>query len=347
METTDKSSVGTPLDYTYVVDSDIKLEAWANNPTAANYTSVLIKKGTWSLVKQVNVYNGAAIDLDASSTKRIVGEAGSKLVFDLTGSTSQVACIKGKVDGTAPNLVNPGADHSIDGVILECIGAHEVYGFSKCANVTNCEVTVIRSNVGTGLKQAVSHGFNECTNLINCIGNSKATGTSTSGDDGVGDATGFISCTNLINCTGKGEATGNASAGNTGTGIGRGFQYCYNLVNCTGEGKGTGSGPGVDYGNGYGFHSCRHLTNCVGSGTGFGTTVVGYGFYNCHSMTLNGPSAASTSGGPYASNCTVGYSSGGTPADTAAGGWNRTVVISPKDEEAEREHESPPEPAVK
>ena len=59
-----------------MVDSNAKLTAWANNDKSGgqDYTSVLIRKGTWTSSKGVN--------LDAAGTKVVVGEAGSKLVFN-------------------------------------------------------------------------------------------------------------------------------------------------------------------------------------------------------------------------------------------------------------------------
>ena len=62
--------------YTYVVDSDQALIDWANNDKnkGQDYTSVLIKNGVWTCNKGVN--------LTETRTEVIVGEAGSKLVFD-------------------------------------------------------------------------------------------------------------------------------------------------------------------------------------------------------------------------------------------------------------------------
>lgn len=62
--------------FTYVVDSDQALIDWANNDRnrGQDYTSVLIKNGVWTCNKGVN--------LTETGTEVIVGEAGSKLVFD-------------------------------------------------------------------------------------------------------------------------------------------------------------------------------------------------------------------------------------------------------------------------
>lgn len=62
--------------FTYVVDSDQALEDWANNVEGNDYTSVLIRKGEWTINKGIN--------LTLTNTFRIKGEAGAKLVFNLT-----------------------------------------------------------------------------------------------------------------------------------------------------------------------------------------------------------------------------------------------------------------------
>jgi hypothetical protein len=54
---------------TYVVDSNAKLAAWAANTAGNDYTTVLIKTGTWT----INTW----IDLIYAGTKRVISEAGN------------------------------------------------------------------------------------------------------------------------------------------------------------------------------------------------------------------------------------------------------------------------------
>ena len=63
--------------YTFVVDSNEAFAAWANNDRSKgqDYTSVLIRRGTWTSTK--------GVDLTNAGTYSIKGEPGSKLVFNL------------------------------------------------------------------------------------------------------------------------------------------------------------------------------------------------------------------------------------------------------------------------
>ena len=190
--------------YTFVVDSSAALTAWANNDRSGgkDYTSVLIRKGTWTSSKGVN--------LTAAGTKVVVGEAGSKLVFN--GGE------KGLYYATVPT----GPEYHMCGVTVEStVTGNTVtgYGFDSCVNLTNCSGTVT-GGAGTG------YGFWSCVNLTNCSG----TGTGTNGA-----GAGFWSCVNLTNCSGTGTGTNDAGAG---------FWSCARLTNCSGTGTGTNSGFG-------------------------------------------------------------------------------------------------------
>ena len=191
-------------EFTFVVDSDDALAAWANNTAGNNYTSVLIKKGTWTSSKEVN--------LTTAGTKVVVGQAGSLLSF-----TSSYGLRYSSTPTTS--------DYWMMGVSVECTSSGD--GFYNCTNLTNCtgigtygcyHCANLTGCTGSG----TSYGFYSCTNLTNCTGN----GRSTSSGYGVG----FYNCTNLTNCTGNG----------TGSGYdGYGFNNCRIMMSCKPSGSST------------------------------------------------------------------------------------------------------------
>ncbi len=73
--------------YTYVVDSDEALAQFANNAPGNDYTSVLIRKGDWTLTRVL---------LFTPVTKVIQGEPGSRIIIDISpGSASNTSWIIG------------------------------------------------------------------------------------------------------------------------------------------------------------------------------------------------------------------------------------------------------------
>lgn len=170
--------------YTYVVDSDQALIDWANNDRnkGQDYTSVLIKKGTWTSAIGVNLTN--------AGTKVVIGEAGSKIIINSANET-----IAGIYYTTAPK----GYEHYITGVTLNKNGEGDEqgqhYGFMNCVNLSHC-VSITRGNSG------ISHGFNKCSNLSLCSGEGYGNEISNLGGFG------FSDCTNLNNCMGIGIGKG-------------------------------------------------------------------------------------------------------------------------------------------
>ena len=202
--------------FTFVVDSNEKLAAWANATEDNDYTSVLIKKGEWT--------SNIGVNLTTAGTKVVVGEAGSKLVFN-----SAEKCI---YYDTPPNK----SEYYMLGVTVE--GTSISYGFNSCANLTNCTGTgfYLCANLTNCTGTGISYGFNSCANLTNCTG--------------TGSRTGFHLCTNLTNCT--------------GTGINYGFNSCANLTNCTGTGTGGDNGYGFKLCNNViGCKAGGHCTTAV------------------------------------------------------------------------------------
>ena len=170
------STVSNCEQFTFVVDSNEKLTAWANNSGGYDYTSVLIKKGEWTSTTGVN--------LTTAGTKVVVGEPGSKLVFNNVE--------KGLYYDTAPTR----SEYYMRGVTVTVVNGNGIgSGFYSCTNLTNCTGT------GTGNGNGSGNGFRSCTNLTNCTG----TGTGTGNGNGIG----FHSCTVVIGCKAGGHCTTN------------------------------------------------------------------------------------------------------------------------------------------
>lgn len=227
----------TNSDYTYIVDSNEKLAAWAKNDTSngQDYTSVLICKGEWTSSVEVNLTN--------AGTKIIVGAPGSKLVFidtdyglryDTPPATQDCYMLGVSVESQGAgctllkNCIN----------LTNCTGVSHgnyAYVFSDCTNLTNCAGTATIVNDG-----AV---FYKCTSLTNCLGE---------GNGQFSPCPGFEDCANLTNCTGVSEGS---------EADGWGFYKCTSLTNCTGKGNGL-------YGasKGRGFYLCYGLSRCKAGG---------------------------------------------------------------------------------
>ena len=188
--------------FTFVVDSNEKLTAWANNSGGYDYTSVLIKKGEWT--------SNTGVNLTTAGTKVVVGEPGSKLVFNNVEKSLYYNAVPTEPDyymrGVAVTVGTGSGNNAVS-----------VSGFSSCTNLTNCTGT------GSGSGNGYGYGFDLCTNLTNCTGTGTGTGSRYS------DSYGFRSCTNLTNCTGTG----------TGTGYGYGFYDCTVVIGCKAGGHCT------------------------------------------------------------------------------------------------------------
>lgn len=241
--------------FTFVVDSNEKLTAWANNDKASgqDYTSVLIKKGEWTSTTGVN--------LTTAGTKVVVGEAESELVF----SNYE----KGLYYDIPPNS----PDYYMLGVTVKSTntlssGLTYCYAFHSCSNLTNCTGTGTADSTG----DAKGYGFFNCSNLTNCEGRGYCEGR------GNVQGYGFANCGILTNCYGTSACT------STFTGSGYGFYSCTDIVGC--RGVGTGAGKGEYAGSGYGFSECSYLSNCTGTGNGNGLSAgFGYSFVKCDNLT--------------------------------------------------------------
>ena len=302
--------------FTYVVDSNQKLLDWANNEQGNDYSSVLIKKGTWSSSVGVNLSN--------CGTKVVVGEVGSKLSFTDVEKGLHYDEVPTNSEYYMLN-VNVQVTKNSNGY---------VYSFYRCTNLTNC--------TGTSTGTSRSFGFSYCDNLTNCRGISISTGTSS--------GSGFASCTNLANCTGTGSSTyANGTSfercdnlvnctgeGSSTNSYGFGFASCTNLANCTGTGSSTYAngisfdrcdnlvnctGTGYGYGYGKGFDKCTKLTNCSGTGTG----TEGTGFSDCSGVSKCKAGGNCTSEVFLDSYASQSMNNTYACADTPEGGFNNTT----------------------
>ena len=160
--------------FTYVVDSNAKLAAWINNTSGNDYTSVLIKSGTWEA-------GNNTLNLTTTGTKVVEGEYGSVLHF------TSATCVK--YDALPADL-----QCYMKGVSLLVETTAAGYGsFQNIINMYNCYVHVVGSNgsPSNGI------GFNGCYNLIECTGLV----------EGARISMPFSACRKLLYCRGQGTGT--------------------------------------------------------------------------------------------------------------------------------------------
>jgi len=306
--------------FTFVVDSNEALAAWADNTAGNDYSRVLIKAGTWT---RNIVHPGGGfiapltgIDLSDGRTMSVVGEAGSRIVINSSGGGfHQGAGIRGNATVADGGSVSPGTDfffHNVN-VHFHRSGVGSGFAFWGCATLVNCTGSGSGGGAGHGIG-----GFRDCVNLINCSG--------IGGEAGDG-AAGFFNCTDLTSCIGTGGPRS----------LGHGFLGCVNLATCTGGGGGAG------------FRECRFPVNCIGSsnGTGAGFAQCRTGFGNRRGV---GASGAATF-----DRCLMAQGAGNPStndwANTAEGGWNdpgvspvlATLDMSPDGEDALSENAAPAE----
>ncbi len=290
------------LDYTYVVDSNKKLEDWAKNVSGNDYTSILIKKGEWTL----NIpADGSFIGIDfiKSNTIKVSGEIGSSIHI-------KNIAYNGQYFGLYNNVPYDGYQY-IKNIKVSCDSGNVGDGtaFSNFNKITNCIGNGISNASGAGI--GYGYGFSNCNNLTNCSGT------------GIGFRTGcgFFNCNNFTLCVGTGTGTGPV----VGTGYGYGFSNCNNFTLCNGNGNGTNAGSLSGIITGCGFFKCNDFTLSNGTGTGTGSGK-GYGFSECRCFVLCKPSTIAPKTGVY-NECYMHSTGTSDPvADTAAGGYNRTVA---------------------
>lgn len=238
-KTVDNTALDNTAKYTFIVDSNEKLNLWATQDSRYDYTSVLIRKGSWICDKE-------EINVEKAQTHIIEGEYGSKINCSITATSE----------------MNPYEDIEISGVTIEFEGLkNSATGFSSVCNLSNCKVTINDaernengfyscknlSNCHAVVHKSIERrgmiqGFNGCQNVLNCTSN--ATG-------GMGLSAGFANCENVTNCIGYAECPVKI----TDNGLAYGFITCKKVENCIGTGIGGTTG--------YGFYQCNGVSRCA------------------------------------------------------------------------------------
>jgi len=253
---------GPTYAFTYVVDSNQKLADWANNVSGNDYTSVLIKSGTWSITNK-------NINLDTTGTKVIVGESGSLLqCLNVSSSTFNTAH-NGFLRSSKTNTdigTNPESDRYIFGVnvrVTYLAGASSIdgtfYSFYGLCNLHSCTGTVVGTSANSYSKTCA---FGFCFHMYDCKGYVSA---------GRSYNSTYYQCRYMYSCYAE---TQNSRPW--------GFESCYNLTNCSGFWSGPSS-----YTTATIFRACYYLDGCFVTGRIDSTisTNTMYGFYNCNWVT--------------------------------------------------------------
>lgn len=208
--------------FTYVVDSDQALSDWANNVTAdgQNYTSVLVKSGTWT-------YNGG-INLTTTSTKCIVGESGNLLIVG--GDIKYNSLVTDSyINGL--NIQSYSTIRDIENVsnIYNCNFEH--FYFANCEKIYSCNVQdgrFLGCNYIYGCKVYNStlsafNGFSNCKYIYNCVADIQNLSTTYGAN-----AIGFSLCEIVVGCKASGRTNGQYSP------LGYGFNECKGVMLCSG-----------------------------------------------------------------------------------------------------------------
>jgi hypothetical protein len=348
----------TPItQFTYVVDSDQKLANWFENKNVNDYdyTSVLIKKGTWTYDNT----NLTMIDLDNIKTSYIFGENYSKENRDskiivrnnrnmfngfkkVTSSfTTEIRNIYFIVENNYTNSICccfQGIESMVqcNGNILNNVN-NSINGFStvysRCSELFYCRSNITYSS-GHSITASSYHDtcFLNCSNLFSCSariddGSSGACFESCENQyncycsfnsNGVLECSGFLNCKNIYSCSSYCSEYINPYRS----------QYCYNsssnIYNSLSRVTFLSSAPDLSY-ECCGYKSCKNLVGNVSNCIDNSHNLTNFFFYkDCRGMMMNSTSDTGRTLAQVFSSCyTSLYSSNTTAvADTANGGWN-------------------------
>lgn len=248
----------TDIGFTYIIDSNLKLRTWASNTAGNDYTSVLIKKGTYTYAN--------AIDLQSTGTVLVYAEPGSTLRCDgLYGNLSIEGTSLFNVKVELTTDANGSAFNHIKNLYncIAVIGASTntaitVYGFANCMNLIGCTAEGL-----SGRLNNTYVGFYSCENLDACW----------SGISYPSKGYGFELCNKLNNCTAYSVDCREQACG---------FKSCKILSGCQGRGT-LLENTGVE-GTGYGFDNCKGVHYCSKfDQTGYTTSTTGtFNLTNCY-----------------------------------------------------------------
>ena len=322
---------------TFVVNSNETLAAWANHTAGNDYTSVYIASGTYTLAS-------GGINLTAAGTKQIEGHPSSKLIFN------SLTPVDGNYSAALYYTTRPtDPTYSIKNVNVVCTGAAATSannypcGFRNCLNLSNCSAYAR----ATGTKQwQAAYGYYACQNLYNCFGaasgcnngNAYTFAASSYLTNCVADETTYpatydpqadiipyASCSYLVNCVSKAK---------NGYELTRGFFGCSYLTGCHAEMTQDASTTVTEIS---GFNRCSRISNChakITDNSGKTLTNIG-GFINSTMIDNCTSEGGQIYNSSYVAKCnatayTQSYSDDyvTAAADTAAGGWNHTGILT-------------------
>jgi hypothetical protein len=284
------TSGGAP-GYSFIIDSQDKADAWAENRAGNNYSSILVMPGTWNL--------NAEILLPMRGTRLLHGTVGSELRcgpnIRIQGMSNPPYFVDFRnlyitIDAAtmpADNLCFVALDYLMN-VYVSIKSTSTVNNgiscFTNCRNITNCNVRVVSAG-GPTIK-----AYSNCMNLLNCEAHMESI-------DGL---VAYQLCTNLVNCFAECTIT-DSGVVNPNLYL-YGFNMCKKLTQCYATIQGTNSA---------------------------GSTLYAYAFRACNGMlanhVTNRPSLVSSF-----YQCFTSYSGGGVaPGDSAEGGWNIPVSGKP------------------
>lgn len=322
---------------TFVVNSNETLAAWAAHTAGNDYSSVYIASGTYTLAS-------GGINLTAAGTKQVEGHPSSKLVFEaltpVDGNYSAALYYTSRPTDPSYNIKN---------VNVECTGAPATSAnnypcaFRNCVNLTNC--SGFAKATGTKAYQA-AYAFYGCQNLSFCFGASSGANngnaytfsassylTNCTADetaypaayDSKADIIPYASCSYLVNCVSKAK---------NGYELTRGFFGCSYLTGCHAEMTQDASTTVTEI---TGFNRCSRISNChakITDNSGKTLTNIG-GFINSTMIDNCTSEGGQIYNSSYVAKCnatayTQSYSDNyvTAAANTAAGGWNHTGILT-------------------
>lgn len=205
--------------YTFVVDSDDAVFQWAHNikDDGQDYTSVLVKKGTW----------GSNFEyLDTIGTKVIVGEPGAQL------DNGQIPIGYSQLPDSSEYYIQ---------------GIKSLSGFKNCTNLTNCTATTFVGcsnliNCSSPANMQVNpdflYKFYKCSNLLNCMGENIRPYSAL--NIAVTSIV-FKECNGLVACRGRGIGASVVQSGqlNPTQYSGYAFDDCTGVFHCSASGNST------------------------------------------------------------------------------------------------------------
>jgi hypothetical protein len=315
-----KPSVGgvSETDFTFIIDSNAKLNMWATNAAGNDYSIVLVKAGTYT--------SNTPVNLTTTQTKIVVGQKGNLLSFtgehgllydalpvnDCWMRGVNVRSYKGMTAASYINMTVYAYEKCIN--LDNCTAHADVYGYSTnnsnvfvyargfdgCANLANCRGEAGGAANGGAMvaKLASGRGFNNCINLFRCFGkglNSRDTC--------------FYDCQNLIECHAEHSQNFDSIEG---------FNNCGRLINCIAN----VAVVTASVSDSVGFLSCKYLFGCKGTASAT-SSYSGFGFANCRVLFGCGTTEDALSSTATYGDCYMHLTGTDDPVDdTAAGGYN-------------------------